>query len=75
MLCCKYIGHVKDIIINKSSFAEANLLFVESPIGVGFSYTNTSSDLTMLDDVFVGKIQSLKKCIPPLFSFSFIIFG
>ena len=34
---------------------EANLLFVESPVGVGFSYTNTSSDLTKLDDGFVGK--------------------
>lgn len=36
------------------SIAEANLLFLESPIGVGFSYTNTSSDLSKLDDVFVG---------------------
>ncbi|GLT67212.1 hypothetical protein SLA2020_395370 [Shorea laevis] len=34
---------------------EANLLFVESPIGVGFSYTNTSSDLNKLDDGFVAE--------------------
>ncbi|XP_052203844.1 serine carboxypeptidase-like 26 isoform X2 [Diospyros lotus] len=34
---------------------EANLLFVESPVGVGFSYTNTSSDLTHLDDGFVAE--------------------
>ncbi|KAF5176789.1 Serine carboxypeptidase-like [Thalictrum thalictroides] len=34
---------------------EANLLFVESPVGVGFSYTNTSSDLTKLDDRFVAE--------------------
>ncbi|XP_022760726.1 serine carboxypeptidase-like 26 [Durio zibethinus] len=33
----------------------ANLLFVESPVGVGFSYTNTSSDLTNLDDAFVAE--------------------
>lgn len=37
--------------------AEANLLFVESPVGVGFSYTNTTSDLSKLDDGFVGKFK------------------
>ncbi|KAL0376327.1 UNVERIFIED_CONTAM: Serine carboxypeptidase-like 26 [Sesamum calycinum] len=34
---------------------EANLLFVESPIGVGFSYTNTSSDFADIDDRFVAE--------------------
>ncbi|XP_042052440.1 serine carboxypeptidase-like 26 [Salvia splendens] len=34
---------------------EANVIFVESPIGVGFSYTNTSSDFSNIDDKFVAK--------------------
>lgn len=40
---------------NYSWNKEANLLFLESPIGVGFSYTNTSSDLTELDDKFTAE--------------------
>ncbi|KAF8401280.1 hypothetical protein HHK36_012213 [Tetracentron sinense] len=40
---------------NYSWNKEANLLFVESPVGVGFSYTNTSSDLSKLDDGFVAE--------------------
>jgi len=41
----------------KAFVAEANLLFVESPVGVGFSYTNTSSD-TILEDNLVGQFPS-----------------
>lgn len=51
---------------------EANLLFVESPVGVGFSYTNTSSDLNNLDDGFVGK--SLHSFFIPFFDKNLLIY-
>ncbi|CAA0829427.1 Serine carboxypeptidase-like 33, partial [Striga hermonthica] len=39
----------------QSWYKEANLLFVESPVGVGFSYTNTPSDFNNMDDKFVAE--------------------
>lgn len=56
-MSCNFI-HIK-LLIKDLFSAEANMLFVESPVGVGFSYTNTSSDLDNLDDKFVGNSLSL----------------
>ncbi|CAH2053489.1 unnamed protein product [Thlaspi arvense] len=46
---CSSIGY------GAASELEANMLFLESPVGVGFSYTNSSSDFDNLNDSFVAE--------------------
>ncbi|KAJ8424775.1 hypothetical protein Cgig2_008843 [Carnegiea gigantea] len=42
--------------LNKHAWNRAaNLLFLESPVGVGFSYTNTSNDMNELGDTITAK--------------------
>ncbi|KAL2509768.1 Serine carboxypeptidase-like 34 [Forsythia ovata] len=48
-------GNPKLKFNNNSWNKGANLLFVESPVGVGFSYTNTSSDLKELGDTVTAQ--------------------
>lgn len=40
-------------------YEEANLLFLDSPAGVGFSYTNTSSDEQTIGDKRTGLIYNM----------------
>lgn len=45
-----------NIVFYMSTITDANLLFLESPAGVGFSYTNTSYDLKSYGDEQTGSI-------------------
>ncbi|KAG0490201.1 hypothetical protein HPP92_007064 [Vanilla planifolia] len=72
---------VPELRFNKFSWnKEANLLFLESPVGVGFSYTNTSSDLNNLGDEFTANdsyafLLNWFKRFPQYKSFEFFIAG
>ncbi|KAJ6826973.1 serine carboxypeptidase-like 31 [Iris pallida] len=59
---------------------EANLLFLESPVGVGFSYSNTSSDYDILGDSFAANdaysfLHEWYKKFPSYRNWSFYIAG
>ncbi|URE40173.1 Serine carboxypeptidase [Musa troglodytarum] len=72
---------VPELRFNQHSWnKEANLLFLESPVGVGFSYTNTSSDLQSLgdkitaEDSYIFLVNWLKR-FPQFKSHDFYIAG
>jgi len=43
-------------INNLFYFAVANLLYVDSPVGVGYSYSNTSDDILRNGDARTGTV-------------------
>jgi hypothetical protein len=47
--------------------AEANMLYVETPVGVGFSYATDNSSYVAVDDEATGKSINFKT------SFSFLL--
>ncbi|XP_071733148.1 serine carboxypeptidase-like 34 [Rutidosis leptorrhynchoides] len=48
-------GDKTKLVLNNHAWNKAaNLLFLESPVGVGFSYTNTSDDLKQLGDTMTA---------------------
>lgn len=42
-------------VLTSKNWAASNMLYVESPIGVGFSYSNTSSDYNLWNDSNTGR--------------------
>lgn len=67
------------LLINKitvDNAAEANLLFLDTPAGVGFSYSNTSTDYDNLGDDFTGDECMLLFNFPhPHLSQKYFFFG
>ncbi|KAL5993430.1 Serine carboxypeptidase-like 35 [Asimina triloba] len=69
------------LVLNPYSWNKvANLLFVESPVGVGFSYTNRSTDLSRLGDRVTAEdtlafLQNWFKRFPSFKSHDFYIAG
>ena len=56
------------VIICVYGFAEANMLYLETPIGVGFSYSSDSSFNVTVNDKITGMSP---QCYPKLFSGNF----
>jgi carboxypeptidase D len=56
------VGHGGHLEYNNGSWDEfANLLFVDQPVGTGFSYVNTDSFLTDLDQMAEHMMIFLEK--------------
>ncbi|KAL2939076.1 Serine carboxypeptidase-like 34 [Bienertia sinuspersici] len=74
-------GNKPSLKLNEFAWNKAaNLLFVESPVGVGFSYTNTTNDFNLLGDTFTANdsynfLNNWFKRFPQFKSHDFYITG
>lgn len=50
-MVCSQTRIILNFLVPSSDVAEANMLYLETPVGVGFSYSNDTSTMTVDDEI------------------------